>query len=661
MKNRATFVFLTALLSFLAWASFLQAKPAVAAADGLAHAESALGDNLSITGPGPGADGSSKASGTSYGNVIDGNTSTIWGATGTTNQNIAVKWSSAVTANAVIIREQGNNISSWRLETGDGLALASGTTVGAEKLIQFQTTSAVKFRLVILSAEANPAISEFEVYNSSSTPGTSYQLSTSVIGQGSVSPASGTFAEGEAVSLTATPASGWQFSGWSGDASGTSNPLSLSMDANKNITATFTQTSTPPTGVDFSLVGYASLAGGTTGGAGGTSVTVSTGTDLQNAIKSKGSAPLTIYVQGVISPANSGALTKIDVKDVSDISILGAGAGAEFNGIGIKVTRASNIIIRNLKIHHVNIGDKDCISIEGPADHIWVDHCELYNEYQSVGKDYYDGLLDAKGAADYITFSWNYLHDSWKASLSGSSDSDNFGRRITYHHNFYENINSRLPLFRFGNGHVFNNYYKDVESSAINSRMGACVKIENNYFENVINPWVTAYSTADGYGDVSDNQLVNSTFKYSSDVRELPACSASIPYAYTQVLHSAGDVPSIVRANAGVGKIIVDEQSSARISQAAQEQGKPLSQEAFTFYPNPVEGVTTFVLYLRKAGEAKISLYSLQGALMQVVSNGYLDAGNHTIQYDHRGLKPGLYLYLFETEEGSISKKVLVK
>src|SRR5690606_16275580 len=138
--------------------------------------------------------------------------------------------------------------------------------------------------------------------------------------------------------------------------------------------------------VDFSLVGWAAEAGGTTGGKGGTTLTVSSGSELAAALKAKqdSSTPLTILVDGVVTPANSGDLSKIDVKDVSDVSIIGLGAGAEFNGIGIKITRASNIILRNLRIHHVLIGDKDAISIEGPADHVWVDHCELYAEYQGV-------------------------------------------------------------------------------------------------------------------------------------------------------------------------------------------------------------------------------------------------------------------------------------
>ena len=46
--------------------------------------------------------------------------------------------------------------------------------------------------------------------------------------------------------LTAVPASGYVFSGWGGDASGTTNPLTVTMNANKSITATFTLSSAAP-------------------------------------------------------------------------------------------------------------------------------------------------------------------------------------------------------------------------------------------------------------------------------------------------------------------------------------------------------------------------------------------------------------------------------
>ncbi|MEZ5672052.1 MAG: choice-of-anchor D domain-containing protein [Thiotrichaceae bacterium] len=54
------------------------------------------------------------------------------------------------------------------------------------------------------------------------------------------------YATGTTVKLTATPASGSTFTSWSGNCSGTTNPLSLTMDVAKTCTATFTGGTTPP-------------------------------------------------------------------------------------------------------------------------------------------------------------------------------------------------------------------------------------------------------------------------------------------------------------------------------------------------------------------------------------------------------------------------------
>jgi len=69
-----------------------------------------------------------------------------------------------------------------------------------------------------------------------------YTLATTVIGQGSVvrDPDREEYTHGETVQLTAIPSTGWNFTGWSEDLSGTANPANITMDSNKTVTATFT-------------------------------------------------------------------------------------------------------------------------------------------------------------------------------------------------------------------------------------------------------------------------------------------------------------------------------------------------------------------------------------------------------------------------------------
>jgi arabinogalactan endo-1,4-beta-galactosidase len=68
-----------------------------------------------------------------------------------------------------------------------------------------------------------------------------FLLKTSIKGQGYTSPAGGIYSRGTQISITATPAIGWLFSGWSGDTSSASNPLTLEMVSEWNVTATFVE------------------------------------------------------------------------------------------------------------------------------------------------------------------------------------------------------------------------------------------------------------------------------------------------------------------------------------------------------------------------------------------------------------------------------------
>ncbi len=60
-------------------------------------------------------------------------------------------------------------------------------------------------------------------------------------GKVTISPGANAYTTGASVSLNAIPDPGQQFLAWSGDATGTQNPLPLSMNTNKTITGTFTR------------------------------------------------------------------------------------------------------------------------------------------------------------------------------------------------------------------------------------------------------------------------------------------------------------------------------------------------------------------------------------------------------------------------------------
>ncbi|MDO8992932.1 MAG: ice-binding family protein [Daejeonella sp.] len=93
--------------------------------------------------------------------------------------------------------------------------------------------------------------------NFTAIPANQYTLTVNAV-NGSVAKVANqpTYTSGSTVVLTATPAAGYTFSSWSGDATGSVNPLTVTMNANKNITANFTPlAAVGPTAVNLGTAG----------------------------------------------------------------------------------------------------------------------------------------------------------------------------------------------------------------------------------------------------------------------------------------------------------------------------------------------------------------------------------------------------------------------
>jgi hypothetical protein len=76
-----------------------------------------------------------------------------------------------------------------------------------------------------------------------STPGTNFTLNVTANQPtwGGVNPTGGTFVSGVSVPVTATPATYFRFSNWTGAASGTNNPIAVVMNTNKTVQAVFAE------------------------------------------------------------------------------------------------------------------------------------------------------------------------------------------------------------------------------------------------------------------------------------------------------------------------------------------------------------------------------------------------------------------------------------
>jgi len=304
-----------------------------------------------------------------------------------------------------------------------------------------------------------------------------------------------------------------------------------------------------------SPVGWASYNdlgnNGTTGGAGGPTKTVSDEPNFVTYATSVTPGPYIVQVQGTIN------LTTARVDISPNKTIIGIGANPTINGPFHMRVRGQNtdgdplgynVIIRNLTIKNVSSQDKDGITIQDQAHHVWIDHCTI--------SACTDGGVDITHACDYITVSWNRFYNQDKVSLLGHSNTngaeDVNHLKVTYHHNYFDGTGQRHPRVRFSFlCHVYNNYYNDgaITLYGIASTCDAYVLAEGNYFKNMLNPM---YSIAfdgnpNGWLVERDNFYDNSG---APQVNPPPSMPEPSTY-YSYILDDAVDVPDIVQAYAG--------------------------------------------------------------------------------------------------------------
>ncbi len=449
-----------------------------------------------------------------------------------------------------------------------------------------------------------------------------FPLTVTAIGHGSVVPPGGTFSDGEVVALSAVPDAGYALVGWSGDAAGAANPLTVLIDGPKQVTATF-DLARP----NFdAVVGWATAEGGVTGGDGGPEIVVDTLAKLKQ--YAAHAEPYIIKVFGTIKGNEA-------IRVQSNKTIVGIGTNARLLGLGLQIgyntapVPIHNVIVRNLTFEKA-LAPIDPVSVQYRAKNVWIDHCDFSSD-RAHGIDFYDGLLDVTHGADFLTVSWSRFHDHFKTSLVGNSDDatdDPDHLTVTYHHNAFINSGGRNPSVRFGHVHVFNNYYKDLDDYAVASRMNAEVVVENNWFENVRRPIRADASLSPIAGFVRGAET-NAYVSSGANSITTPPATWLPPYGYT--LDPVAIVPESVTRWAGVGVVTATGEAPAPTAPTVTLQ--PLSQQvdagANVAFVVDTDGTYPFSYRWFKDGapipDATEPILSLTG-----VGNG--DAGTYTVQ-----------------------------
>jgi pectate lyase len=287
---------------------------------------------------------------------------------------------------------------------------------------------------------------------------------------------------------------------------------------------------------ESSPVGFGAV---TTGGGSATAVTVSTLSAFKTAVT--GNTAKVVRVNGLISLSG-----QVDIG--SNTTVLGVGSSSGFTGGGLRLKKVTNVVVRNLNISKP-VAPADGITVQASTK-VWIDH-NSFSADRDHDKDYYDGLLDINHGSDDVTVSWNTFKDHFKGSLVGHSDSnageDTGHLKVTYHHNHFSNVYSRIPSLRFGTGHFYNNYVAGADT-ACHSRMGAQMLVENNVFRDTkIAVTTNRSSDVDGYAHLRGNDLGGAATEISR-----VGTFTTPPYGYTA--ESASTVVASVTSGAGAGR-----------------------------------------------------------------------------------------------------------
>lgn len=205
-----------------------------------------------------------------------------------------------------------------------------------------------------------------------------------------------------------------------------------------------------------------------------------------------------------------------------------------------------NIIIRNITFAgpgSVDVGGSDLISATNGAKNCWIDHCAFM--------DGMDGNFDITQKSDFITVSWctfsytgrSYMHQN--TNLIGSSDNETTGfLNTTYAFCWWgTGCKQRMPMARVGKVHMLNNYFScTTANNCINPRKNSEFLIEGNYFEKGVKNYY-------GQNDATAVTWTNDNFVAETKKHSSLGSTVTLPYEYS--VAPSGDVPTIVKENAG--------------------------------------------------------------------------------------------------------------
>ena len=181
---------------------------------------------------------------------------------------------------------------------------------------------------------------------------------------------------------------------------------------------------------------------------------------------------------------NTCVMNVFEVHNASNITIEGIGPDAGFYQFGIAFNYSDSIEIRNLTIEAYPVDGFGFYAFGDVTLHgrYWIHHNTFNAAYNSwgTGEDAEgDESLDFADI-NHLTISYNKFDSTGKTMLLGGWEYDAC-LNVTFHHNYYYEVEQRLPLSRNSNIHNYNNFYEDC-ARGLSPRTSTYVFGEANHF-----------------------------------------------------------------------------------------------------------------------------------------------------------------------------------
>ena len=520
--------------------------------------------------------------------------------------NLATTMNGAVIYGAAAIKGASHTPGQDYSERGEVLQAAGTNTSGVAVEDKTFETSGIFSVNGALSAAADWALVALEMKPQQ------YTVTLNKIGTGTIAfdTPSGVYRTGATATLTATPAAGFQFSGWSGDLAGATNPATLLMDANKNVTANFT--AIPPPRI---------LTVNTTG----------SGTVVVNPMHDFYDDGSTVTLAATPAAGFQFSGWNGDLNGLVNPSTLTMNADKSVTAaFTVLPPTQHTLTVTQLGSGHVSLNPPGGVYTEGTV--------VTLTPLGDAGFQFSGWSGDLTGSLHPATLTMS-ANKTVNAIFSASNVNLAKRRPITASSTY----SGKPPEDAVDS--TASTYWRSATTSKavwLRVDLGAPVmvgRITLNWYKSY---YAKDYEIQVSNDDVNWQRVVSATGK--SGVQTFNFAPQTTKYVRLYFTKSNSSSYRVAEFEAYLGVAATSKRRSEEMTEAATPDKYLLQQN----YPNPFNPSTRISFDLPQAVRVTIKAYTINGAEVATIVDDYYVAGNHTVLFKPKNLPSGAYFYVMQ-------------